>query len=115
MPDSYVANFFFPFRVFVLGSVILFCILFSFFWVSFCLIFWDIRHSGLVGDSILDLFVFPFGDSVFLFGIFVSQSRLTLGYHFPFWLCVFLCGVSGLCFRVLFFVFVPFCYYIYVL
>ena len=86
-----------------------------FFWVSFCLIFWDIRHSGLVGDSILDLFVFPFGDSVFLFGIFVSQSRLTLGYHFPFWLCVFLCGVSGLCFRVLFFVFVPFCYYIYVL
>ena len=77
-------------------------------WVSFCLIFWDIRHSGLVGDSILDLFVFPFGDSVFLFGIFVSQSRLTLGYHFPFWLCVFLCGVSGLCFRVLLFCFCSF-------
>ena len=86
-----------------------------FFWVSFCLIFWDIRHSGLVGDSILDLFVFPFGDSVFLFGIFVSPSRLTLGYHFPFWLCVFLCGVSGLCFRVLFFVFVSFGHHIYVL
>ena len=86
-----------------------------FFWVSFCLIFWDIRHSGLVGDSILDLFVFPFGDSVFLFGIFVSPSRLTLGYHFPFWLCVFLCGVSGLCFRVLFLVFVSFGHHIYVL
>ena len=85
------------------------------FWVSFCLIFWDIRHSGLVGDSILDLFVFPFGDSVFLFGIFISQSRLTLGYHFPFCLCVFLCGVSGLCFRVLFFVFYPFGHHIYVL
>jgi len=85
------------------------------FWESFCLIFWDIRHSGMVGDSILGLFVFPFGDSVFLFEIFVSQSRLTLGYHFPFWLCVFLCGVSGLCFRVLFFVFVPFGHHIYVL
>ena len=72
--------------------------------MSFCLIFWDIRLSGLVGDSIMGLFVFPFGDSVFLFGIFISQSRLTLGYHFPFCLCVFLCGVSGLCFRVLFFV-----------
>ena len=77
------------------------------FWVSFCLIFWDIRHSGLVGDSILDLFVFPFGDSVFLFGIFVSQSRLTLGYHFPFWLCVFLCGVSGYVFESCF----CFCYF----
>ena len=85
------------------------------FWVSFCLIFWDIRLSGLVGDSILGLFVFPFGDSVFLFWIFISQSRLTLGYHFPFCLCVFLCGVSGLCFRVLFFVFYPFGHHIYVL
>ena len=83
-----------------------FCFAFWYlFWVCFCLIFWDIRHSGLVGDSNLGLFVFPFVDSVFLFGIFVSQSRLTLGYHFPFWLCVFLCGVSGLCFRVLFFLF----------
>ena len=115
MPNSYIANFSFSISCFCFGvcdSVLHFVF---FFWVSFCLIFWDIRHSGLVGDSILDLFVFPFGDSVFLFGIFVSQSRLTLGYHFPFWLCVFLCGVSGLCFRVLFFVFVPFCYYIYVL
>ena len=77
------------------------------FWVSFCLIFWDIRHSGLVGDSILDLFVFPFGESVFLFRIFVSPSRLTLGYHFPFWLCVFLCGVSGYVFESCF----CFCYF----
>ena len=67
--------------------------------MSFCLIFWDKRHSGLVGGSILDLFVFPFGDSVFLFGIFVSQSRLTLGYHFPFWLCVFFCGLAGYVFE----------------
>ena len=108
MPNSYIANFSFSISCFCFGvcdSVLHFVF---FFWVSFCLIFWDIRHSGLVGDSILDLFVFPFGDSVFLFGIFVSQSRLTLGYHFPFWLCVFLCGVSGLCFRVLLFCFCSF-------
>ena len=52
-----------------------------------------------MGDSILGLFVFPFGDSVFLFGIFVSQSRLTLGYHFPFWLCVFCAGLAGYVFE----------------
>ena len=114
MPDSYIAYFFFSISCVCFGvcdSVLHF--VFGF-WVSFCLIFWDIRLSGLVGDSILGLFVFPFGDSVFLFGIFISQSRLTLGYHFPFCLCVFLCGVSGLCFRVLFFVFYPFGHHIYV-
>ena len=111
----YSKLFFFHFVFLFWGLWFCFPFFFCIFWLSFCLIFWDLRHSGLVGDSILGLFVFSFGDSVFLFRIFVSQSRLTLGYHFPFWLCVFLCGVSGLCFRVLFFVFVPFGHHIYVL
>ena len=114
---------------FIYSKLFFFHLVFSFWGLWFCFAYcfrflseflfnilgYTSLRPGTVGDSILDLFVFPFGDSVFLFGIFFSQSRFTLGYHFPFWLCVFLCGVSGLCFRVLFFVFVSFGHHIYVL
>ena len=86
-----------------MGFVILFWTL-----VSFLECFGICVSQAWLCDSKLGLFVFPFGNSVFLFGIFVSQSRLTLGYHFRFGYACFCAGVAGYIFESRVFIFVPF-------
>ena len=82
------------------------------FYFEFWFLFWSVLgYASLRPDCVIlnwVCFVFPFGNSVFLFGIFVSQSRLTMGYHFRFGYVCFCAGLAGYIFEPWVFIFVPF-------
>ena len=101
MPDSYKANFFFSISCFRFGVCDSVLHIVFVFWVSFCLIFWDIRHSGLVLWVILFwiCLCFLLGIVYFCLGSFFlsSDSRWVIIFRFGY-VC-FCAGLAGYVFE----------------